>query len=70
MLEARKRADLLGPHPIARIAIVPSEEQVAARSHSFVAVAECSFGLTAGVKPPAKYSVADDQVEDTAGIVP
>jgi hypothetical protein len=70
MLEARECAEILGPHPIARVAIVPSEEQMAARSHPCVAAGECSFGLTAGVKPPAKYSVADDQVEGTAGIVP
>ena len=69
MLEACECVDIFGPHSIARVAIVPSKKQVAARSHPFVAAGECPFGLNAGVKPPAEYAVADDQVEGTAGIV-
>jgi len=70
VLEARKHANILGPYPIARVAIVPTEEQVAARSHSRMAAGECTFGLEARVKPPAEDTIADDQIERAAGVVP
>jgi hypothetical protein len=69
VLEACECVEIFGPHPIARVAIVPSKKQVAAGSHPFVAIGECPFGVDAGVEPPAEYAVADDQVEGAAGIV-